>query len=78
MERDELLKSLDGNSKCPKCGVSNKCAVKLGKSISACWCAGLPPLGGEVIENACLCRKCLVEACAKQKRSLVLTDGTVN
>lgn len=59
---DKVLNSIPKRSSCPICGVPNKCAMEEGKSITACWCFGVPPienLSGEAGE--CLCRSCLTK-----------------
>lgn len=63
MDRMEQLNqvSTSNASKCPNCGVDNKCAMEAGKSASACWCMGVP-VTGELSGDQCLCRSCLSKA----------------
>ena len=58
MNMDQMLKQLNTQSKCSKCGVPNKCAIEQGKSASACWCMGMPATELKA-EGPCLCKTCL-------------------
>ena len=53
-----ILESLNKQSKCPECGLSNKCAIEAGKSASTCWCMEELPKNYSVNENSCYCRAC--------------------
>ena len=49
----------DTRSKCPKCGVPNKCGVEAGKGT--CWCFMYPKVEMDRNEDTCLCETCLKE-----------------
>ena len=50
-------------SKCPSCGLPNKCGLELGKGT--CWCFTYPPLGKIPQQET---DKCLCESCFKKKK----------
>ena len=49
----------DPRSKCPECGVPNKCGMEAGKGI--CWCFNLPAIENMNSKDTseCLCESCL-------------------
>ena len=51
----------DPRSKCPNCGLPNKCGVEMGKGF--CWCFNYPKLD-KVIPDG---EDCLCESCFKKK-----------
>lgn len=55
----EKLKRQFPQVHCPSCGSPNNCKVEQGKSISSCWCFGLPATEAEEIQENCYCRTCL-------------------
>lgn len=47
----------DNQSKCPECGLPNKCGLEEGKGT--CWCFQFPKVDIIRDSSTCLCRRCL-------------------
>lgn len=64
------------NSTCPVCGGPNACApARTGDFAASCWCAAVTPdpaalaaLPAELVDTACLCRRCLGDAAFVRQR----------
>src|SRR5665213_2891466 len=49
---------------CPHCGARFQCFAP-----QRCWCAELPPLAAHEDEGDCLCRECLTQAIAAERKT---------
>lgn len=56
----------DPRSKCPECGLPNKCGVEEGKGT--CWCFSFPTVEHLTVKDTteCLCQSCLKKELDKQ------------
>jgi len=52
----------DPRSKCPTCGIPNKCGVEMGKGI--CWCFNYPAIENMNSKDT---SQCVCESCYKKE-----------